>query len=182
MPITTEVTGTVVDSGGKPVVGAKVSLGLKLSQVNPVVTDAKGTYVFKGVPIGHTVANQPTIEETAGEITVEVDKMKPGKATVAQLAEGSNTVPPITLEPVLPPGQLRGVVRSLPGGRAVGGATVQVVGSDQKVTTADDGTFTIDLAPGQYKIKVTKAGLRDQELDVTIDPNGVAIKNIDLQR
>ncbi len=182
VPIVTEVSGTVVDSGGKPVVGAKVSLGLKLSQVNPVFTDGTGTYVFKGVPIGHTVANKPAIEETAGEITVQVDKMKPGKATVAQLAEGSNTVPPITLEPVLPPGQLRGNVRSLPGGRAVSGATVQVVGSAQKVTTADDGTFTIDLAPGQYKIKVTKSGLRDQELDVTIDPNGVAIKNIDLQK
>jgi hypothetical protein len=182
VPILTEVTGTVVDNGGKPVVGAKVSLGLKLSQVNPVVTDDKGSYVFKGVPIGHTLANKPTIEETAGEITVEVDKMKPGKATVAQLAEGANTVPPITLEPVLPPGQLRGVVRSLPGGRAVANANVTIVGSDQKTTTADDGTFTIDLAPGQYKIKVTAKGLRDQELDVTIDPNGVAIKNIDLQK
>jgi hypothetical protein len=182
VPIVTEVRGTVVDSAGKPVVGAKVSLGLKLSQVNPVFTDDKGTYVFTGVPIGHTLANKPTIEETAGEITVEVDKMKPAKSTVAQLAEGSNTVPPITLEPVLPPGQLRGVVRSLPGGKAVGGATITVAGGDQKTTTGDDGTFTIDLAPGQYKIKVTAKGLRDQELDVTIDPNGVAIKNIDLQR
>jgi hypothetical protein len=183
VPILTEVTGTVVDSGGKPVVGAKVSLGLKLSQVNPVFTDDKGTYVFKGVPIGHTMANRPTIEETAGEITVEVSSMKPGTATVAQLAEGSNTVPAITLEPVLPPGQLRGVVRSLPGGgRAVSGATVTVVGSDSKAETAADGTFTIDLAPGQYKIKVSAKGLKDQELDVTIDPNGVAIKNIDLQK
>jgi hypothetical protein len=165
------------------VVGAKVSLGLKLSQVNPVFTDDKGTYVFKGVPIGHTMANRPTIEETAGEITVEVSSMKPGTATVAQLAEGSNTVPAITLEPVLPPGQLRGVVRSLPGGgRAVSGATVTVVGSDSKAETAADGTFTIDLAPGQYKIKVSAKGLKDQELDVTIDPNGVAIKNIDLQK
>lgn len=182
VPILTEVSGTVVDNGGKPVVGAKVSLGLKLSQVNPVVTDGKGAYVFKGVPIGHTMAGKPTIEETAGEITVEVDKMKPGKATVAQLAETRNSVPPITLEPVLPPGQLRGVVRSLPGGKLVGGATITVVGGDQKATTESDGTFTIDLAPGQYKIKVTAKGLKDQELDVTIDPNGVAIKNIDLQK
>jgi hypothetical protein len=182
VPILTEVSGTVVDAAGKPVVGAKVSLGLKLSQVNPVVTDEKGAYVFKGVPIGHRLANTPTIEETAGEITVEVDKMKPGKATVVQLAEGANTVPPINLEPVLPPGQLRGVVRSLPGGKAVANANVTVVGATQKATTADDGTFTIDLAPGQYKIKVSAKGLKDQELDVTIDPNGVAIKNIDLQK
>ena len=181
VPITTEVTGTVVDNTGKPVVGAKVSLGLKLSQVNPVVTDDKGTYVFKGVPIGNTLAGKSTIEETAGEVTVEVDKMKPGKATIAQLAEGANTVPPITLEPVLPPGQLRGVVRALKGGKAVEGASIVVSPGDAKATTAADGTFSIDLAPGQYKIKVTAKGLKDQELDVTIDPNGVAIKNIDLQ-
>jgi hypothetical protein len=178
----TEVTGTVVDTGGKPVVGAKVTIALKNVQVNPVVTDDKGTYVFKGVRIGYTLAGKNTVEETAAEIAVEVSNMKPGKATIGQIAESSNTVPPITLDPVLPPGQLRGVVRSLPGGKAVGGATITVVGSDAKATTAEDGTFTIDLAPSQYKIKVTKAGLKDQELDVTIDPNGVAIKNIDLQK
>lgn len=180
--VLTEVTGTVVDNGGKPVVGAKVTLTLKNAQVNPVVTDDKGKYVFKGVLIGHAMGGKPTIEETAAEVGVEVSNMKPGKATIAQIAEGGNTVPPITLEPVLPPGQLRGVVRSLPGGRAVAGATVTVAGSDAKATTADDGTFSIDLAPGQYKIKVSKSGLKDQELDVTIDPNGVAIKNIDLQK
>lgn len=180
--ILTEVTGTVVDNGGKPVVGAKVTLTLKNAQVNPVVTDEKGTYVFKGVLIGHSMGGKPTIEETAAEVGVEVSNMKPGKSTITQIAEGSNTVPPIALEPVLPPGQLRGVVRSLPGGKAVGGATVTVAGSEAKATTGDDGTFTIDLAPGQYKIKVSKAGLKDQELDVTIDPNGVAIKNIDLQK
>lgn len=182
VPILTEVTGTVVDTAGKPVVGAKVTLDLKLAQVTPVVTDSTGTYTFKSVPIGYTIANQPTIEETAGEITVEVSGMRPGKATIAQIAETPNTVPPITLEPELPPGQLRGVVRSLPGGKAVQGATITVVGGRGKAETAEDGTFTIDLPPGRYKIKVTAKGLKDQELDVTIDPNGVAIKNIDLQR
>jgi hypothetical protein len=182
VPILTEVSGSVVDNAGKPVVGAKVTLTLKNSQVNPTVTDDKGAYVFKGVPIGHTMAGKPTIEETGAEVGVEVANMKPGKATVAQVAEGSNKVPPITLEPVLPPGQLRGVVRSLPGGKAVNGATITVTGSDAKAETAADGTFQIDLAPGQYKIKVSAKGLKDQELDVTIDPNGVAIKNIDLQK
>lgn len=182
VPLLVEVTGTVIDTAGKPVVGAKVSVTLKTAQVDPTVTDDKGTFTVKGVPIGSTVEGKQEIVESAVEVNVEVAGMKPGKAMIAQIAEGTNTVPPITIEPVLPPGQLRGVVRSLPGGKAVTGATITVTPGDAKSTTEPDGTFTLDLAPGQYKVKITKPGLKDQELDVTIDPNGVAIKNIDLQK
>jgi hypothetical protein len=182
VPIVTQIRGSVVDTTGKPVIGATVTVVLKSSQVNSVTTDDKGEYVFDAVPIGHRMGSQSTIDETAAEVTAQVSSMKPGKATIAQLAEGGNTVPPITLEPLLPPGQLRGVVRSLPGGKAVAGATITVEGGAGKAETSADGRFTIDLAPGQYKIKVTARGLKDQELDVTIDPNGVAIKNIDLQQ
>jgi hypothetical protein len=180
-PLLTEISGSVLDSAGKPVVGAKVSLTLKVSQVEPVVTDGKGAFTFKGVPIGSTIEGKSTVEETAVRINVELDGMKPGTASISQVAQGTNTVPPITLEPVLPPGQLRGVVRSLKGGKLLKGATVVVEPGGAKAETADDGTFQIDLAPGTYKIKVTAAGLKPQELDVTIEPNGVAIKNIDLQ-
>lgn len=182
VPLLVEVTGTVIDTSGKPVVGARVSLVLKASQVNPTVTDEKGAFTLGGVPIGSTVEGKQEIVESAVEVNVEVAGMKPGKATIAQVAEGTNTVPPITLEPVLPPGQLRGVVRSLPGGKSVQGATITVTPGDAKATTEADGTFSLDLAPGQYKVKIIKSGLKDQELDVTIDPNGVAIKNIDLQK
>jgi hypothetical protein len=177
-----EVHGTVVDTGGKPVAGAKVALTLKNSQVEPTVTDDKGAYTLKGVRIGESVDGKETIDETGVDVSVEVSGMKPGKSTIAQIVKGGNDVPPITIEPVLPPGQLRGVVRSLPGGKNVEGAEVHVTPGDAKASTAADGTFTIDLAPGTYKITVSKNGLKQQELDVTIDPNGVAIKNIDLQK
>jgi hypothetical protein len=180
--ITTDISGTVVDETGKPVVGAKVSLTLKNSQVPAVHTDAEGAYVFKGVPIGNSIDNRQTLEESGVDVHVDVDGKKPGTASVTQVTPGTLTVPAIKLEPLLPPGQLRGVVRALPAGKPITGATVTVEPGDQKVETDKDGTFQIDLAPGQYKIKVTAAGLAQQELDVTIDPNGVAIKNIDLHR
>lgn len=182
VPILADIAGTVLDEADKPVVGAKVTLTLKKRSVSPVATDDKGAYVFKGVQIGETKDKVPAIDETGVEVDVAVDGKKPGKATIATVAEGGNTVPPIKLEPVLPPGQLRGVVRALPGGKAVAGATVTVAPGDKKAETGADGTFTLDLAPGQYKITVKAAGLADQELDVTIDPNGVAIKNIDLHK
>jgi hypothetical protein len=181
VPLLAEVSGTVVNSTGKPVVGARVTLTLKASQVEPVITDDKGAYVFKGVPIGSIAEGKSTVEETGIEVNVDLAGMKPGKATIAQVAETANTVPPITLDPVLPPGEVRGVVRTLKGGKPVKGATITLEPSGAKVETADDGTFQINVAPGQYKLKVTAPGLKTQELDVNVDPDGVAIKNIDLQ-
>jgi hypothetical protein len=181
--ITTEVSGTVVDNAGKGVVGAKVLLTLKNSQVQPVVTDDKGAYVFKGVRIGDSMEGKETLDETAVEVSAEAGGMKPGKQTVAQVAKAGNTVPPIVLEPELPPGELRGVVRSLAaGGKPVKGAVITVEPGGLKVESDEEGNFKLPLAPGQYKIKVVAEKLKPQELDVTIETNGVAIKNIDLQK
>ena len=181
--IYTIVTGKVVDNTGKPIAGAKIKVALKNSQLKEeIATDEKGEFKIEQVPIGNRMGDKETIDETAVEITAELPKMKSGKQTIAKIEKGTNTVPPITLEPELPPGQLRGVVRSLPGGKAVEGATITVSPGDAKTTSAGDGTFSIDLAPGQYKIKVSKGGLRDQELEVTVPENGVAIKNIEMQK
>ncbi len=179
--ITTEIKGTVVDSGGKPVVGAKVLLTLKNSQVEPVVTDETGTYVFKGVRIGDTMEGKEAIDETAAEVSVSAGGLKPGKATVPQLVKDGNTVAAITLDPELPPGELRGGVRALKGGKPIQGATITIEPGSLKTESQADGSFQINLAPGSYKIKVSAPGKTTQELDVTIETNGVAIKNIDLQ-
>jgi len=122
------------------------------------------------------------VEETTAQIDVEVDGKKPATKSIDKLAQGENKVEPIKLESQLPPGQLRGVVHSLPAGKAVGKAVVTVTPGDKKIETAGDGTFSIDLAPGVYKISVKAAGFATQELDVTIDANGVTIKNIDLHK
>ena len=61
-------------------------------------------------------------------------------------------------------------------------ATITVEPGGQKATTDSEGNFALPLAPGQYKIKVTAPNLQPQELDVTIEANSVAIKNIDLRK
>jgi hypothetical protein len=182
VPVLADISGTVTDSGGKPLAGAKVSLTLKNSQVAPTATDGTGKYTFTGVRIGDTVDGQETIDETGVEVGVELDGMKPGTATIAQVAKGTNDVPAIALDPVLPPGELRGNVRSLPGGKAVTNATITIEPGGKTIQTDADGYFSLPLAPGQYKIKVTAPKLQPQELDVTIENNSVAIKNIDLHR
>ncbi|HEY0252321.1 MAG TPA: carboxypeptidase-like regulatory domain-containing protein, partial [Kofleriaceae bacterium] len=187
-PILSDISGTVVDDVNKPVVGAKVAIKLANVTVDPVATDASGTYVFKGVRIGtqaEATKSKPALhrlDETSGTVSVEVDGKKPGTATIAKLDDGTTTVPPIKLEPALPPGQLRGTVHALPSGKPVDHATITIAGKDTKLESGADGTFSLDIAPGQYHITIKATGFASQELDVTIEPNGVNIKNIDLHK
>ncbi len=187
-PIVADISGSVTDDSDKPVVGAKVALKLANVTVDPVATDSEGKYVFKGARIGtqaEATKSKPAvhrIDETNATISVEVDGKKPGTATIAKLEEPSTSVPVIKLEALLPPGQLRGVVHQLPSGKAVEKATVTVSPGNAKAETGNDGTFSIDLAPGTYKITVKSPGFASQDLDVTIETNGVAIKNIDLHK
>jgi hypothetical protein len=180
VPLLADLNGTVVDDAGKPVVGAKVSLTLKNSQVPATATDGTGTWKVTGVPVGSTVDNKQTVDEPAVEVDVAVDGKKPGKTTVNVTAGGAITVPPIQLEPLLPPGQIKGVVRS-PAGKPLEGVTIIASPGDAKTTTGADGTFALDLPPGQYKV-TAKIGSATQDLDVTIDPNGVALKEFVLRK
>ena len=179
-PLLADLTGTVVDEAGKPVIGAKVTFTLKNSQVPATATDASGTWKATGVPVGSTVDGKPTIEEPTIEVAVEVDGKKPGSSTVNVTAGGAISVPPIHLEPALPPGQIKGVVRSQ-SGKPIANATITATPGDKTTTTAADGTFVLDLVPGQYKV-TAKIGSSTQELDVTIDPNGVALKEFVLKK
>jgi hypothetical protein len=177
---TADVTGTVIDDAGKPVVGARVTIKLK-NYTSEVVSDDKGAYSVTRLPIGKTVAGKTDLDDTGVEISVEVANKKPGSATLT-LARGANTVPKITLDPMLPPGQLRGVIRSVGTSKPIEGATVTIDPGDVTATSAADGKFTIDLPPGRYKLTVTAKGLAQQQLDVNIEQNGVAIKNIDMHK
>jgi len=177
---TADLSGEIVDDTGKPVVGAKVEV--KLANVTGTgVTDAQGVFVVERLPIGKTVGGVTTLDDTAAEIHVAVDGKKPATETLT-LAKGANTAPKLTLEPLLPPGQLRGLVRSVVSGKPLAGAAITVEPGGAKVTANAEGKFEIDLPPGQYRITVSSPGLAAQKLDVTIDPNGVAIKNIELHK
>jgi hypothetical protein len=186
-PMVAEIEGTVVDENGKPMVGAKVSIKghVYSGAIAPIVTDAKGAYQFKDVQVGRRITtpsqagpkSEEKIDETSIDVAVELGDKKPGSATIDKPQGGANTVPPIQLQPALPPGQLKGIVRTQVG-KTIDKATITVNPGDKKAETGADGQFAIDLPPGQYKVTVKAPGLASQELDVTIDPNGVSIKEI----
>ena len=176
---TADLSGTVTDENGKPLAGATVEIKAKTASTT-ATTDASGAWSATKLPIGQTVKGVTTLDSGV-EITAKLGDRKPATTTMT-LAKGPNTVAKLTLDPVLPPGQLRAVVRSLVTGRPLPGATVKIEPGGATATSDAEGKFEVDLAPGSYKIKVSSPGLADQELDVTIDPNGVAIKNIELHK
>lgn len=177
---TADVAGSVVDDAGKPVVGARITVKLK-NNTGTAVTDDKGSYAIAGLPIGKTVDGKTELDDTGAEISAEVANKKPASATLT-LVKGANAVPRLTLDPLLPPGQLRGVIINLGTSRPVAGASVEIDPGGATATSGPDGKFTVDLPPGHYKITVSAKGLAQQQLDVNIDPNGVAIKNIDMHK
>lgn len=177
---TADVAGIVFDDAGKPVVGARVTVKLKNS-TGTAVTDGKGAYTIAKLPIGKTVDGKTLLDDTGAEIATEVANKKPASATLT-LGKGANAVPPITLDPMLPPGQLRAVIINLATSRPVAGATVTIDPGGGTATSGPDGKFSVDLPPGRYKLTVTARGLAQQQLDVTIEQNGVAIKNIELHK
>ncbi|HZJ64855.1 MAG TPA: carboxypeptidase-like regulatory domain-containing protein [Kofleriaceae bacterium] len=175
-----EVSGVVVDDAGNPVVGAAVAIRLK-NTAGKTTTDEKGAYTIAKLPIGKTVGGKTDLDDTAAELSAEVANKKPGSATLT-LARGANTAPRIVLDPMLPPGQLRAKIINIGTTRAVAGATVTIEPGGVTATSGPDGKLQVDLAPGHYKLTVTARGLAPQQLDVIIDPNGVAIKNIELHK
>jgi hypothetical protein len=175
-----EVAGNVTDESGKPVVGAKVSVKLK-KVTGTGITDDKGNYVVTQLPIGKTVKGVTDLDDAAAEVTIEVDGKKPSTQTLT-LTKGRNALQKLALEPMLPPGQIKAVVRAAGSGKPIAGATVKVEPSGLTATSAADGTLSIDLPPGNYKATATAPGFKDQTLDVVIDPNGVALKNFELRK
>jgi len=78
-------------------------------------------------------------------------------------------------------GTLSGAVKT-PAGEPVSGATVSVKGPAQmSATTADDGTFSISVAPGLYQITVNKGGYQSVSLaDVAVVAGATQPVNISL--
>ena len=63
-------------------------------------------------------------------------------------------------------GTITGVVRQLDGVTPIGGAMVEALGlTNQQVTTASDGSYTLNLPPGSYRLRVSAPGYAREYFD-----------------
>jgi hypothetical protein len=175
-----DVSGVVVDDTGAPLAGAKVEVKLK-SRTGTAVTDAQGAWKIEKLTIGHTVNGVTTLDDAAAEITVALDGKKPARQTLV-LAQGGNAIAPTALDPDLPPGQILGLVRGAGSGSPIAGATITVEPGGYTATTDAEGNFTIAVPPGEYKVKATAPGLKQQILDAKVEINAPVLKNFELRK
>jgi hypothetical protein len=153
-------------SGGVPLAGAKltITVGDKSSEQT---SGADGSFDFGELEAGN------------GSITAELEGYEKLSQTVS-LQPGQELTLDLTLERTLPPGQLRGFARSFRGKGLK--ATLTIAPSGEVVTTNDDGSFELDLPPGDYEVTVQADGFKEQVRQVKIDENGVTILNVDLRK
>ncbi|MBX3156986.1 MAG: carboxypeptidase regulatory-like domain-containing protein [Deltaproteobacteria bacterium] len=174
-----DVSGDVVDPSGKPVVGAKVNVRLK-NHSGTGLTDDKGRYTVKDLPIGKTVDGATTLDDTGAEVEATLDGKKPAKVTLT-LGKGGNSVPKLTLEPLVQPGQVVAVVRNGASGKPIAGAVITLEPGGYTATSNAEGQVTIEAPHGTYKARCVVAGYKEMTIEVVVS-EVVTVKNFELRK
>jgi hypothetical protein len=169
-PKTSPVSIRVVHDG-QALAGARVILIRDGKPVEETTTDENGVATFE--------------DQLEGNVRLRVvhDGFNPLNKDV-EIQRNSNNETEVTLEKSLPPGQLRGVIRDFAGKGLNAKLTVEKVGDPfaEIFESNADGSFEIDLLPGQYKVTIESNGFSGQEREIVIEQDGVTIMNVGLRR
>jgi hypothetical protein len=126
---------------------------------------ANGNYRFGTLPFGDV------------KVSVSADGFVTAEQTVRVAADTKAPVE-VKLHAAPPSGQLRGLIRSFAGKGLGASILVEPIGAQ---TTADaQGTFTLDVPPGDYEVVIKAPHFKEQRRKVHVDQNGVTVLNADL--
>ncbi|MDF9745116.1 carboxypeptidase regulatory-like domain-containing protein [Natrinema salsiterrestre] len=154
---TGSVEGTVTDADDEPIADATVTAGDET-----VTTDENGTYTLELEPGEYTLDVSADGYETVSEdVTVDAD---------------ATTTADVTLEAV--DGTLEGTVTDTDGD-AIADATVTV--GDQETTTDENGSYSLDLEPGEYTLAVSAEGYEDASRTVSVEADATRTADVTLE-
>tara|TARA_R110002096_G_scaffold143328_5_gene299378 strand:- start:18353 stop:19864 length:1512 start_codon:yes stop_codon:yes gene_type:complete len=159
------VSGRVA-SGGSPVAEVKLVLVDAKGDEHAATTGADGTFALKAIALGDA------------QLTATAEGYETAKQPVVVTIDGAPLA--VQLQAILPPGQLRGKIRSFRGEGLQGKLTVEPGG--QSIDTDAEGNFELDLPPGEYEVAIVVDGFKAQSRKIRVDENGVTIMNVDMRK
>jgi hypothetical protein len=157
--------GRVQTSGAEGIAGATLEFR-RGEDLRQVVSDAAGDFALDDLAAGPYQLSVSAPGWTAHQAAIE-------------LRAGANPPLEITLKRELPQAQIRGTVRSFGGAPLTASIAIPALRLEQ--SSRPDGTFEIDVAPGEYAITVKAKGYQSQTRRARVEQNGVAILIVELQ-
>jgi hypothetical protein len=164
-PTSTSLKGRVTATSGAPLARAHVRLTRTGEEPRAVETDGDGRFELPDVPFGAATLDVEAQGYTTAHRDIGVD------AASAALS--------VTLDPAIPPAQIRGLVRDFAGKPVAATVVIEPLGTTAAVRP--DGGFEIDVKPGAYEVVITAKGYAPQHRRVTVEPQGVTLLNVDLR-
>jgi hypothetical protein len=152
---------SVLDERGWPLPGARVVL-TEPPQVLPC--DEFGRVALELPPLG-------------AELKVEAEGYQSVWQSILPGASGTHTV---TLAPRLPAGEIKGTVRNLTGQPLR--ARVEVLPLGLVAFSDAQGQFLIEVAPGNYTLRISAEGYEHQDRPAQVGLRGVTILVVDLRK
>ena len=159
------VSGRVA-SGGSPVAEVKLVLVDAKGDEHVATTGPDGTFALEAIALGDA------------QLTATAEGYETAKQPLVVTIDGAPVA--LQLQAILPPGQLRGKIRSFRGEGLQGKLTVEPGG--QSIDTDAEGNFELDLPPGEYEVAIVVEGYKAQSRKIRVDENGVTIMNVDMRK
>ncbi len=162
------ITGTVLDSGMSPIVGATINVYSNHLLVATALTDSSGSYSITDLSPDNYVV-------TASKATFQT------KALGATVSPGGTTTLDFTL--IMPPGMISGKVTDIQT-NPIEGATINVYSSQLLVATAltdSSGNYNItNLSTDNYIVTASKATFQTQAVGAMVNAGDTTTVNFTL--
>lgn len=161
-PIT--LTGQILDDNGLPVANGRISV-MRGDRQRDIRSNSAGRFSLPGLAPGPVV------------LRVEAEGLQAHERLVTLVPNH----PDVTLAPQAKAasGQVRGTVRTFDGNPLR--ATIKISPGGKRLQSDADGTFRLDLPPGNYNVTVQAVGYRPQKREAIVEAGGVAVLLVELQ-
>ena len=165
-PTVGTAAGHVTDEQG-PVASATIELTSDVDGATHTATaDADGRWQIPSLPIGGAHYRVTAEGHDVFEGTLEV--------TAGPSAEVG-----ATMARSLPQGELRGVIQASNGRPLAARIVIRPIG--RELTADAEGSFAIEVPPGEYDVVVSAPGHREQTRHVSVSEQGVVVLNVQLR-